>query len=398
MDRNNYGNYNPSGMRDRGERYTQRSGDREREQRNRAPRENGRGQSQRRNDPRRDDPRRDDPRRNEYRRDDPRSESFRSNNSRREYGSSSSLDNSQMRPAYVKENSFNKQYNTSSSSLATSKTNLLQSPFQNPYKIDSNASKTTIINDPSKDRLETYAKLKSISPVKFYISIIITVIVTAVMTIIGFMCISKNGLSDSNIKDVTPGMAQGYLFYCGFLLIAIVTGVYAFAQKWNNLLVTYLSFLFVSCLYLGYFTIELINIKTNTLEIMNNRWKDTFSDDDKSTIQNQLSCCGYYNADDDPGKSTDCINNDSARKRSFIGIFDEDDSPITYNVSRLYKRLQAEEGSCAEAIKSKVDNNMTVFIIIFAVLLLLNICAVVVTILDIKQYADILKELSNPFA
>jgi len=380
MDRNNYGNYNTSGMRDRGE----RRGDRERgdrEPRNRSQRERSQSQ-QRRDDPRRNDPRRNDPR----------------NNSRNQYGGNTSLDNSQMKPAHVKDESFNKQYhNSSNSSLATSKSNLIQSPFINPYKIDSNANKTSIINDPSKDRLETMAKLKNLSPVKFYISIIITVIITAIMTIIGIMCIKKNGLADSNIKDVTTGMAQGYLFYCGFLLIAIVTGVIAFVRKWNNLLLTYLSFLFVSCLYLGYFTVELINIKANSVEIMNDRWKDSYSELDKETVQNQLSCCGYYDSEDDPGRSTDCINNE-ARKRSFIAGYFEEDGPISYNVSRLHKRLHVQEGSCAEQIKKTIDDHMTVFIILFGVLLLLNIGAVIVTILDIKQYAEILKELSNPFA
>jgi len=384
MDRNNYGNYNPSpsGMRDRGERHTQRSGDREREQRNRAPRSPSQRQQGGRSPSQRSPSRR---------REDPRSENYRSNSSRRDqYGN-----NSQMEHAYVRDNSYNKQYNTSSNSIANSSTNLIQSPFHNPYKIDANASKTSIINDPSKNRLETYAKLKNISPVKFYISIIITIILTAVMTVLGIICITKNGLSSSEIRDVTPGMAQGYLFYCGFLFLAIITGVYAFVKKWNNLLVTYLSFLFVSCLYLAYFTIELVNIKIDTVSIMNTRWKDEFTDVVKSTIQEKLSCCGYYDSNDDVGKSGDCIN-DSLRKRYFNDSFDF--TPISYGTAHLKKRMEPAEGSCAEQIQKVVGKNLPIYIIILGVLLLLNIGAVVVTILDIKQYAVILEELSNPFA
>jgi hypothetical protein len=379
MDRNNYENYNSSGgMRDRGERYTQRSGEREREreqQRNRAPRENGRQ------------------RQPSGRRDDPRGDNYRSNGSRRDqYGDNGP----QMQQAYSREDSYNRGYNNNSSnSLVNSNTNLLQSPFQNPYKIDSNASKTTAVIDPNKDRLEAYAKLKSISPVKFYISIIIAIILTAVLAIIGLICLSKNGLATSNIRDVTTGMAQGYLFYCGFLFIAILTGIYAFFKKWNNLLVTYVSFLFVSCLYLAYFTIELVNIKFNTVDIMNTRWKDEFSDEIKSTIQEQLGCCGYYDSDDDVGKSGDCINNDSLRKRFFNDSFEF--SPISYGTT-LRKRMVPAEGSCAEQMKRVIDKNLPMYIIIFVVLLLLNIAAVVVTILDIKQYSDILRELSTPFA
>ncbi|ORX54751.1 hypothetical protein BCR36DRAFT_581641 [Piromyces finnis] len=322
-----------------------------------------------------------------YRRDDPRSENYRGN--RRD------MDNSQMQQVHIKENSYNKQYNNNSSSLNNSSSNLIQSPFQNPYKIDSNSNKTTNINDPSKDRLETYAKLKKISPVKFYISVIIAVILTATLAIIGIIVIKNNGLTASNLRDVTVGVAQGYLFYCGFMLLAIGTGVLAFIRKWNNLLVTYCSFLFVSCLYICYFISDLANVKTNCVEVMNTRWKEDFNSSVKASIENQFSCCGYYNEDDDPVETDDCQKSQSF-KRSIIGGYD-DTTPYYYNAS-LHKRKVAEENGCAKAIESHVSSHMTMYIIIFSILLILNIVAVVVTILDIKQYAEILKELSNPFA
>jgi len=384
---NNYGNYNSSGMRDRGERHNQDRRPRDprdqrdqREQRQqRQPREQ-REQRQQRGE-------RGD--RGDYRGNDRRAQYER-------YGggsSSSSLDNGYNNNG----NNYNRQYNNnSSSSIVTSSTNLLQSPLHNPYKIDSNTSKVSVLNDPSKDKLETYAKLKQISPVKFYISLGISLVILGVTAIIGLMAMSRHGLSGENINDVNIGMAQGYLFYCGFLIIAIFTGVYAFIKKWNNLLVTYLSFLFVSCLYLCYFSIELLNISRNTLTVMDKRWKHDFDEVMKERIQDKLSCCGYYTADDDPGKSGECVENESLRKRFFLS---NESSPIYYSPSlKLRKRTTAEEGSCAKAIESLVKSNLKIYIIIFVVLLLINIGAVVVTILDIKQYAEILKELSNPFA
>jgi len=386
MDRNNY--YNTSGnIRDRGDRY-QRS---DSEPRNRGPRENGRGQGSQRH--RRDDPR-NDPRRNDQRRNDPRSENYRPRRERDQY-SNTSLDNSQMQQVHIRENSFNKQYNSSSSSLNnTSSSNLIQSPFQNPYKIDSNSNKK-LANDPSKDRLETYAKLKNISPLKFYISIIIAIIITSVVCGIGFIILKNNGLSAKNLMDLTAGDAQGYIFYSGFMLIAIFTGVYAFVRKWNNLLVTYCSFLFVSSLWVGYFTINLINVKSNTISIMNNRWKDEFNEPMKAAIQEEHSCCGYYDDEDDPASSSECHQNESTRKRS---LYNQDFYLGTYNASKLNKRLVAEEGGCANEINNLVSANLFKYIIILSVLFVLNIVAVIVTILDIKQYAAILAELSNPFA
>jgi len=361
--RGNYSNYNTSGnIRERGDRNPR--GERER----RGPRDRSPSGRQRiPNSP------------NGYRRDDPRSENYRA---RRDPDSS-------MQQVHIKENSYNKQY-SSNSSLANSNSNsnLVQSPFQNPYKIDSNSNKTTNINDPSKDRLETYAKLKKISPVKFYISVIIAVILTAALAILGIIAIKNGGLSATNISDVTVGVAQGYLFYCGFMILAIGTGVLAFIRKWNNLLVTYCSFLFVSCLYLCYFIGDLANVKSNCIEVMNKRWKDDFSDTTKINIESQLDCCGYYNQDDDPVETDECIKNESARKRSLIDTFD--DSPIYYNMSSLQKRMVAEERGCAIEIEKLVSKNMTMYIIILGVLLVLNIVAVIVTILDIKQYAYIL--------
>jgi len=363
--RGNYSNYNNSNIRDRGDRH-QRS-DRERRPRDRSP---GRSHSGRRNP--------GSP--SQYRRDEPRGDNYRSN--RRD------VDNSQYN---------NKQYNNSSnSSMNNSSSNLIQSPFQNPYKIDSNTNKTTNINDPSKDRLETYAKLKKISPVKFYISIIIAVIITAALAILGIIAIKNNGLSHREVRDVTVGVAQGYLFYCGFMLLAIGTGVIAFVRKWNNLLVTYCSFLFVSCLYLCYFISDLSNVKTNCIEVMNKRWKDDFSDAVKVRIETDLECCGYYNDEDDPAETDECHKSE-ALKRSIIGGY-YDDTPMFFNASALQKRMVAEERGCAKKIQEVVSSKMTLYIIILGVLLVLNIIAVIVTILDIKQYAEILKELSNPFA
>ncbi|ORX84755.1 hypothetical protein BCR32DRAFT_325770 [Anaeromyces robustus] len=384
MDRNNY--YNTSGnIRDRGERY-QRS---DSEPRSRGPRDNGRSPSSQRH-------RRDDPRRNDQRRNDPRSENYRPRRNERDPYGNTSLDNSQMQQVHIRDNSFNKQYNSSSSSLnnTSSNSNLIQSPFQNPYKIDSNSNKK-IINDPSKDRLETYAKLKSISPVKFYISIIIAIIITVVIFAIGIMVLKNKGLSANNISDVTVGDAQGYLFYCGFMLLAIFTGVYAFIRKWNNLLVTYCSFLFVSSLWVGYFAINLINVKSDTVSIMNTRWKDEFNESTKALIQESLECCGYYDSEDDPASSSECHQNESTRKRS---LYTEDIYVGTYNTSKLHKRLEVKEGSCAEAINNIISQKLSIYIIVFSVLFVLNVAAVIVTILDIKQYAEILEELSNPFA
>jgi len=322
---------------------------------------------------------------NGYRRED----SSRSDRSRRD----------QDPQVHIKENSFtNKQFNSSSSSLANSNSNvnLVQSPFQNPYKIDSNSNKTTNINDPSKDRLETYAKLKKISPVKFYISVIISVILTGSLAVLGILAIVNNGLSYNNIRDVTVGVAQGYLFYCGFMILAIGTGVIAFIRKWNNLLVTYCSFLFVSCLYLCYFIADLSNVKTNCVEVMDTRWKDEFSFSTKQQIEIDLECCGYYDENDDPAETDECIKNESTRKRSIISSID--DSPMYYNMSDLRKRKVANDRGCAKQIETIVQSKMTKYIIYLGLLLVLNIVAVVVTILDIKQYADILHELSNPFA
>jgi len=359
--RGNYSKYNTSGnIRDRGERHP-RNGERGR--RPRSPSAGRRNQ----NSP------------NNYRRDDPRSENYRSN--RRD------MDNSQMPHAHYKENSYNKQY--SSSSLVNSNTNLLQSPFQNPYKIDSNS------NNGSKDKLEAYSKLKKLSPLKFYISVIIAVILTAALAILGIIAILNDGLATNNIKDVTVGVAQGYLFYCGFMLIAIGTGLYAFIRKWNNLLVTYCAFLFVSCLYIGYFIIDLVNVKVNSLEVMNSRWKNDFNSLAKLRIENKFDCCGYYNKDDDPEETDNCYKNESLRKRNEFNIYE---APLYFNASSLKKRMIADESGCAKPLQDIISKNLTRYIIGLFVLLALNIVAVIVTILDIKQYADILHELSNPFA
>jgi len=366
--RGNYSNYNAGGIRDRGDR---------RGERNRGPRNNQNGQY-----------RRDDPRSENYRNDNYRGDSYRSN--RRDMDAPN-------QQVHIRDNSYNKQYNnTSSSSLVNSNSNvnLLQSPFQNPYKIDSNNS-VRIVNDPSRDRLETYAKLKKISPVKFYISIIISVIMTAALVIYGAIAILNKGLAAANIKDVTTGVAQGYFFYGAFMLIAVFTGVYAFIRKWNNLLVTYCSFLFVSCLYLGYFITELANIKTNSITVMDKRWKEELTNSEKESIQTKFECCGYYTSDDDPYGTDECSSEANYTKRSLVGIINE---PVYFNSSHLSKRTDPEEGGCAIEIVKVINTKMTMYIIILVVLLILNIAAVVLTIMDIKQHAEILEELSNPFA
>jgi len=366
--RGNYSNYNAGGIRDRGDR---------RGERNRGPRNNQNGQ---------------------YRRDDPRSENYRNDNYRGDNYRSNRRDmDAPSQQVHIRDNSYNKQYNnTSSSSLVNSNSNvnLLQSPFQNPYKIDSNTSKT-IVNDPSRDRLETYAKLKKISPMKFYISIIISVIITAGLVIFGAIALLNKGLSASNIRDVTVGIAQGYFFYGAFMLIAVFTGVYAFIRKWNNLLVTYCSFLFVSCLYLGYFITELVSIKTNSLEVMDKRWKEELTNSEKANIQNSFECCGFYTTNDDPMNTEDCSPEENLSRRSLNSIIS---GPVYFNSSHLSKRAEPVEGGCAVEIVNRINSNMTLYIIILVILLILNISAVIFTIMDIKQHADILQELSNPFA
>jgi len=390
--RGNYSNYNTGGMRDRGDRY-QRGERGERGERSRGPRRNPSSPPQQPKY-RRDEPRGDNYRNDNYRNDNYRNGNYRGDNNRDDNYRSNRGNGPQI---HIKDNSY-KQFNNSSNSLnhnnSNTNVNLIQSPFQNPYKIDSNTNKG-IINDPSKDRLEAYSKLKNISPMKFYISIIITIIITTVLIIIGVIAVMNKGLAASNIKDVTTGVAQGYFFYGGFMIIAIFTGVYAFIRKWNNLLVTYCSFLFVSCLYLGYFIIDLANVKINSLDVMNTRWKDDFHTIDKANIENQFNCCGYYNPSDDPVESDECNAEETYTKRSLFGGYEE---PMYYNVSRLNKRMVAEEGGCALEIERVISSKLTMYIILLAVLLVLNVAAVICTILDIKQYADILHELSNPFA
>jgi len=388
--RGNYSNYNSGGMRERGDRH-------QRSERSRGPRRNPSSPpgKYRRDEPRGDNYRSDNYRNDNYRNDNYRNDNYRNDNYRGDNRDDNYRSNRGNGPQiHIKENSY-KQFN-SNNSLANSNSNvnLLQSPFQNPYKIDSNVHKG-IISDPSKDRLETYAKLKNISPMKFYISIIISIIITTALIIIGVIAVMNKGLSATNIRDVTTGVAQGYFFYGGFMLIAIFTGVYAFVRKWNNLLVTYCSFLFVSCLYLGYFIIDLTNLKVNSLEVMNGRWKDELNTIDKQNIENHFNCCGYYNSNDDPVESDECNAGETYTKRSLIGGYEE---PVYYNVSRLNKRTVAEEGGCAMELEKVISSKLTIYIILMVVLLLLNIAAVILTILDIKQHADILQELSNPFA
>lgn len=300
-------------------------------------------------------------------------------------------------------NSNIKNRNNSSSSvnlistpkLASSQPFLAASPFQNSYKPAETNSNT--------DNLEKYTKLNRISPIKFYISIGCSLLITIGILVVGIYALINGGLSAKSIYDINTGIAQGYVFYVGFMVIAVATGIYSFIKKWNSLLVTYCSFLCVSVLYLGYFIIDLGNISRNSVEVMEIRWKNEFTDYQKLVIQNNYDCCGFLTAYDDSVISDDCVSDTSVRKRDLYSDNNMTSSlfmtPNKFNSSKLSKRLIAEEnGGCAFPVTNIISKNLKIYIIIFVVLIIINIIAAVLTFLNIKEYAEIISELSNPFA
>jgi len=131
---------------------------------------------------------------------------------------------------------------------------------------------------------------------------------------------------------------------------------------------------------------------------MNKRWKDELTKDEKMNIENHLNCCGFYNSKDDPVDSYECSPEESYTKRSLDSIIN---GPIYYNSSYLSKRATSSEiteDGCAFQLEKEINSKITIYIITLLIMLILNIAAVILTIMDIKQRADILQELSNPFA